>query len=70
MKHLRYTVVFAMLIIQSCSVFVTATPTPEQPSPVPPTPTTEILEPTTLPAIEPPAGFKQYQDTVVGVSIY
>lgn len=70
MKHLRYTVVFVMLIIQSCSVFVTATPTPEQPSPVPPTPTTEILEPTTLPAIEPPAGFKQYQDTAVGVSIY
>jgi hypothetical protein len=59
-----------MLIIQSCSVFDEATPTLEQPSPVPPTSTAEILEPTPPPIFEPPSGFKQYQDTVVGVSVF
>jgi hypothetical protein len=67
-----------MLIFQACSSSVEATPTLEQLAPPPPTlaqstpitstPTVEILEPT--PTFEPPAGFKQYQDTVVGVSVY
>jgi len=35
-----------------------------------PTPTAEILEVTPSPAIEHPAGFKQYQDSVVGVSVF
>ena len=59
----------------------TATPTAVQPSPVPPTPTavaqTEVpatAEPADTPtptrAIEPPAGFKQYQDSETGVSVY
>jgi hypothetical protein len=59
-----------MLFIQSCSAAVEATPTLEQPSPVPPTPTAEILDPTPLPVLEPPQGFKQYQDSVVGVSVF
>ncbi len=39
-------------------------------SPAPPTPTIEIPEPTISPAIEPPPGFKRYQDSVVGVSVF
>ena len=47
-----------------------ATPTLEQPSPVPATPTAEILEATPTRPLEPPAGFKQYEDSVVGVSVF
>ena len=47
-----------------------ATPTVEQPSPATPTPTLAIVEVTPSPTIEPPAGFKQYQDPVAGVSVY
>jgi len=74
----RYVLLFTMLVFQACSSSVEATPTLEQLAPAPPklaqstsialTPTVEILEPT--PTFEPPAGFKQYQDTVVGVSVY
>jgi heat shock protein HslJ len=53
------------------------TPTPEQPSPVPPTPTpapptptAEATENPPPPAFEPPAGFKQYQDSMTGISVY
>ena len=80
MKRFRYGFLFALLFIQSCSTAVVATPTLEQSSPTPPTlerpspisstPTVEILEPMPTPTIEPPAGFKQYQDSVVGVSIF
>lgn len=80
--HIRFSILLAMLLIQSCSTVVVATPTLEQsspvaltptleqPSPVLATPTTEILAPTSTPTPEPPVGFKQYQDTVVGVSVY
>jgi hypothetical protein len=63
MTYFRYGALFAMLLIQSCSAAVVATPTQEQPSPAPPTPTIEIPEPTISPAIEPPPGFKRYQDS-------
>jgi len=46
------------------------TPTLEQPNPIPLTPTVEILESTPTPAFEPPVGFKEYQDSVVGISLY
>jgi heat shock protein HslJ len=46
------------------------TPTLEQTSPISPTPTAELLEPTPTQPIEPPAGFKEYQDAVVRVSVY
>jgi heat shock protein HslJ len=46
------------------------TPTAEPPTPVPPTPTAEATETSPPPAFEPPAGFKQYQDSVTGISVY
>jgi len=46
------------------------TPTFEQPSPIPPKPTVAIPESTPTPAFEPPVGFKEYQDSVVGISLY
>jgi hypothetical protein len=49
---------------------VMATPTVEQPSSPTPMPTSATVEVTPSPATEPPAGFKQYQDSVVGVSVY
>ncbi|MFC1879731.1 hypothetical protein ACFLZW_07425 [Chloroflexota bacterium] len=84
MKYSRYLLLFAMLIIQSCSAAVVATPTPEQPSPVPPTPTptleqpspapptatAKILEPTQTSTIGPPFGFKTFEDSVAGVSVF
>lgn len=42
----------------------------EQPSHVPSTPTAEVLEPTPTQPFVPPVGFKEYQDSAVGVSIY
>jgi heat shock protein HslJ len=57
-------------VASSSEALVVATPTLEQPSPVPATPTAEILEATPTPTIKPPAGFKQYQDSVVGVSVF
>ena len=70
MTHFRYGSLFVILLIQSCSAAEVATPTQEQPSPASPTPTVEIQEPTISPAVEPPPGFKQYQDSVVGVSVF
>jgi len=73
---------FIMLIIQSCSPALVATPTLEQPDPalptstlvqvsaVPSTPTTEVLDPTPMPVFEPPTGFKEYQDSIIGVSVF
>ena len=46
------------------------TPTAEPPTPVPPTPTTEPTQTAPPPAFEPPDGFKQYQDSVTGISVY
>jgi hypothetical protein len=46
------------------------TPTAEAPTPVPPTPTAEATETAPPPAFEPPTGFKQYQDSVTGISVY
>jgi len=43
---------------------------PEVPTPVPPTPTAEPTEIPPPSAFEPPAGFKQYQDSVTGISVY
>jgi hypothetical protein len=63
----RYGALFvAILFVQSCNLNVT--PTSEPPSPA--SPTEEIPKPTPLPVFEPPEGFKEYQDTVAGVSIY
>ncbi len=59
-----------MLLIQSCSAPMVESPTPQQPTPAPPTPTVQIQEPTVSAAFEPPPGFKQYQDSVVGVSVF
>jgi hypothetical protein len=82
MKNFQIAFLFAMLLIQSCSTAVVATPTLEQPgptlptstlvqpNPIPLTPTAEILEPAPTPTFEPPTGFKEYQDPVIGVSIY
>jgi hypothetical protein len=82
MRHFRYGLLLAMLLIQSCNSTVAATPALERPSPVPSTaaldqpgppaatPTAGILEPTPTPAFEPPAGFKEYQDPVAGISVY
>ena len=55
-----------------------ATPTTGQPTTAPPTPTAGItveaasatIEATPAPTTGPPAGFQQYQDSVVGVSVY
>lgn len=41
-----------------------------QPRPAPPTLTTEIPEPTVSPALEPPPGFTQYQDSEVGIAVF
>jgi heat shock protein HslJ len=54
------------------------TPTAQQPTPAPPTateasPTVAIsatVEPTPSPAAGPPAGYQQYRDSVVGVSVF
>jgi heat shock protein HslJ len=48
---------------------ITPTPQPEQQSPIPPTPTAEIPNPTPTLAFEPPAGFNEYQDPVVGITV-
>ena len=42
----------------------------EQPSPISHTQTAEVLEPTPTLTFKPPVGFKEYQDSVVGVSVY
>ena len=82
MKYLCFGFVFVLLILQSCRSPVVETPTPEQPSPalpasspeqpspIPPTLTPETLIASQTPTLESPAGFKQYQDSVVGVSIF
>lgn len=45
-------------------------PAAEAPTPVPPTPTAEATETAPPPAFEAPAGFKPYQDSVTGISVY
>jgi hypothetical protein len=45
-------------------------PTATQPSPPSPTPTPEVTPVAPSPAIEAPPGFKPYQDSVTGVSVY
>jgi hypothetical protein len=40
------------------------------PPAAPPTTTSDIQEPTISPPFEPPPGFKQYQDSKVGVSVF
>lgn len=85
-KFSRYVLLFTMLILQACSSSDLVTPTLEQPNPIPatqtlepPSPaqatptltltsTAEVLTPT--PTFEPPEGFKKYQDSVVGVSVF
>jgi hypothetical protein len=67
---IRYGILLAMLFIQSCRADPVVTPMLEQPSPVPSTPTVENIEPLPSPTFEPPAGFKPYQDPVVGVSVF
>jgi len=46
---------------------VVSTPTLEQPTM---TPTVIVVEPTLTPTFESPVGFKEYRDSVIGVSIY
>jgi hypothetical protein len=65
-----YGILFVVLFIQSCSPGPVTTPTLEQPSPVPSTPTVENIEALPSSTFEPPAGFKPYQDSVVGVSVF
>ena len=50
-------------------VVLVTMPAATQPSPASPTPTTEVTA-VAPPASQPPAGFKSYQDSVAGVSIY
>jgi len=68
--HFRYSIIVAMVLIQSCSAPMVESPTPQRPTPAPPTSTVQIQEPTVSAAFEPPPGFKQYQDSVVGVSVF
>jgi hypothetical protein len=42
----------------------------EQASAISPIPTAEARAPTSTPAFEPTYGFKEYQDTVVGISVH
>jgi len=68
--HFRYSFIVVMLLIQSCSEPMVESPNPQPPTPAPPTPTVQIQEPTVSAAFEPPPGFTQYQDSVVGVSVF
>lgn len=70
MKLFLYGALLATLMILSCNATAVSTPTPELPSPAPPSPTAEILEASDPPDIEPPEGFKKYQDSQVGVSVF
>ena len=58
------------MTFQSHGITDAATPIQVQPSPTPSTPTAEVLEPTPTLTFKPPAGFKEYQDSVVGVSVH
>jgi len=60
------------LTFQARSSVSTATnPSSVEPSnQEPPTLTPEPVDPTPTPNLEPPAGFKEYRDTVMGISIY
>lgn len=49
---------------------ITPTLSPEQPAPVTPPPTVEPSDPPPTSFPEPPAGFREYRDSVVGVSVY
>jgi len=46
------------------------TPVPSTPIPVTVTATLEVVEPTQIPVFEPPTGYKEYRDSVAGISIY
>lgn len=76
--YLITSLLLSTLLIMSCRVLSTASrqplPTQEsarvEPSAAPALPTATILPPTETPVAEPPVGFKEYQDSDVGVSIY
>lgn len=80
MKNLKFAFFIVIMLISACNVVDVVTPTfepsaqtrpistLENPSPAPVTPTLEIPE--SPPPLETPAGFKRYQDTVIGVSIF
>jgi len=70
MKYYHSCFLLVMLALQSCSTSPQTKPPIEQPSPIPPTSTAEIVEPASTPTLGPPEGYQQYQDTVVGVSIF
>jgi len=46
------------------------TPVPSTPIPSTVAATLEAVEPTQIPVFEPPAGYKEYRDSVAGISIY
>jgi heat shock protein HslJ len=47
----------------------TSTLIPSSPTPITTTATLEVIEPTQTPTFEPPAGYKEYRDSVAGISI-
>jgi hypothetical protein len=57
-----YTQLDRTLTFQKKGSIVERDPTPDQPE--------STSEPTPLPTFQPPAGFKEYQDPVVGVSVF
>lgn len=74
-KRLRVkkTIIYLILLtlMLSCRIPVVGMPTPELPTPIPPSITVE--EPTPVPptpTFEPPPGFREYRDSLAGVSIY
>jgi hypothetical protein len=65
------TYLILLIFTLSCRLPVVAAPTPEAPTPL--SPTAAIEQPTPIPpspTFEPPAGFREYRDSLAGVSIY
>ena len=58
------------MTFQSHGITDAVTPIQVQPSPIPSIPTAAVLEPTPSLTFKPPVGFKVYQDSVIGVSVY
>ena len=61
-----------MLTFEAYDAIIVRTRSPygKQLNQEPPVITSEPVDPTPIPDFDPPAGFKEYQDTVAGVSIY
>ena len=82
MKNIKFIFLFVIFLISACrstntvsptiepTIPISLTETKDQPTIFPVTPTKDIPEPTQTPVFIPPTDFKEYKDTVVGVSIY